>query len=85
MVGDQNDYWFVEVVDDLHHGSRDKFEQIHSLMTSLCFHHLAMGCYIHAANKPLPKWGFKQIEVSCDKEGESMYKRCGMCWCQDEL
>lgn len=67
-IGDQNDYWFVEVVNDLHRGSRDKFERIHSLTTRLRFRHLATGCYIRAANKPLPEWGFKQIEVSCDKE-----------------
>jgi dolichyl-phosphate-mannose-protein mannosyltransferase len=27
-----------------------------------------LGCYIRAANKNLPEWGFKQIEVSCEKE-----------------
>ena len=67
-IGDQNDYWIVEVVDDLHRGNRDKFERIHSLTTRLRIRHMVSGCYIHAANKPLPEWGFKQIEVSCDKE-----------------
>jgi dolichyl-phosphate-mannose-protein mannosyltransferase len=46
------------VVDDLHRGSRDKFERIHSLTTRLRFCHLASGCYVRAANKPLPEWGF---------------------------
>ena len=67
-IGDQNDYWMVEVVDDLHRGSPEKFERIHSLTTRLRLRHLASGCYVRAANKPLPEWGFKQIEVSCDKE-----------------
>jgi dolichyl-phosphate-mannose-protein mannosyltransferase len=69
-IGDQNDYWYVEVVDDLHRGSRDKFERIHSLTTRLRFRHLVQGCYLRAANKGLPEWGFKQIEVSCDKENK---------------
>ena len=67
-IGDQNDYWVVEVIDDLHRGTREKFERIHSLTTRLRIRHMASGCYVSAANKPLPEWGFKQIEVSCNKE-----------------
>jgi len=67
-VGDRNDYWYVEVIDDLHRGSRENFDRIHSLTTRLRFRHFVLGCYLRAANKGLPEWGFKQIEVSCDKE-----------------
>ncbi|KAI9459456.1 glycosyltransferase family 39 protein [Lactarius psammicola] len=67
-IGDQNDYWVVEVVDDLHRGKREKVDKIHSLTTRLRFRHSVLGCYVRAANKNLPEWGFKQIEVSCDKE-----------------
>lgn len=66
-VGDLNDYWVVEVVDDFLRGSRNKFERIHSLSTRLRFKHQNSGCYLVASNAILPQWGFKQVEVSCDK------------------
>ncbi|GAA5937672.1 hypothetical protein JCM3775_002095 [Rhodotorula graminis] len=66
-VGDSNDYWTVEVVDDFLRGARHKFDRIHSLSTRLRFRHQNSGCYLRAANAVLPQWGFKQVEVSCDK------------------
>lgn len=69
-IGDTYDYWVVEVVDDIHRGSKEKVDNIHSLTTRLRFRHQALGCYVRAANKPLPEWGFKQIEVTCDKEND---------------
>ena len=67
-VGDSNDYWIIEVVDDFLRGKKSRWERIHSLSTRLRFRHLNSGCYLIAANAVLPQWGFKQIEVSCDKE-----------------
>jgi len=64
-IGDHHDYWQVEVVDDLKRGSDP--DRIHSLTSRLRFRHQALGCYLKAANANLPQWGFKQIEVSCDK------------------
>ncbi|KAF5322974.1 hypothetical protein D9611_009308 [Ephemerocybe angulata] len=64
-VGDNHDYWQVEIVDDTKRGS---VGQVHSLTTRMRFKHVALGCYLRAANAVLPQWGFKQIEVSCDKE-----------------
>lgn len=64
-VGDNHDYWKVEVVDDI---KRSHVDRIHSLTTRLRFRHQALGCYLRAANAILPQWGFKQVEVSCDKE-----------------
>jgi len=69
-IGDIHDYWVVEVVDDIKQGSRDKVDRIHSLTTRLRFRHHALGCYLRAANAILPQWGFKQIEVSCEKEND---------------
>ncbi|SCV67340.1 BQ2448_5986 [Microbotryum intermedium] len=66
-VGDVNDYWIVEVVDDLMQGSKNKVTRVHSLSTRLRLRHKNSGCYLRAANEILPQWGFKQVEVSCDK------------------
>lgn len=67
-IGDSNDHWIVEVVDDMHKGSKDHVERIHALTTRMRFKHATLNCYLRAANVPLPQWGFKQIEVTCDKE-----------------
>lgn len=67
-IGDVQDHWKVEIVDDVKRGSKGSFERIHSLTTRLRFRHIHLGCYLRAANAVLPQWGFKQIEVSCDKE-----------------
>ncbi len=71
-IGDSNDYWTVEVVDDFIRGKRTKWanNHIHSLSTRLRFKHSNSGCYLRAANAVLPQWGFKQIEVACEKENE---------------
>ncbi|CAG8537879.1 3396_t:CDS:2 [Racocetra fulgida] len=67
-IGDKNDYWIVEVVDDLF----EKTDHIRSLTTRLRFRHQILGCYLRAANAILPQWGFKQVEVTCDKKNTSL-------------
>ncbi|TRM61270.1 glycosyltransferase family 39 protein [Schizophyllum amplum] len=67
-IGDRNDYWVVEIVDDVKAGSKDKVPRVHSLTTRLRLRHKVLNCYLRAANTVLPPWGFKQVEVSCDKE-----------------
>jgi dolichyl-phosphate-mannose-protein mannosyltransferase len=67
-VGDINDHWIVEVVDDIQRGSPENAHRIHSLSTRMRLRHESLGCYLRAANAVLPQWGFKQIEVSCDPE-----------------
>jgi len=68
-IGDENDYWEVQVVDDTHRSTKDaKDGRIHSLTTRMRFRHVSLDCYLRAANVPLPTWGFKQIEVTCAKE-----------------
>lgn len=69
-IGDQHDYWVVEVVDDIKQGSKSHVKHIQSLTTRLRFRHQVLGCYLIASNTALPQWGFKQIEVSCDKEND---------------
>ena len=67
-VGDDNDHWVVEVYDDMIHGKVHKGEPIRSLTTRMRFRHKNLNCYLRAANAILPQWGWKQVEVSCDKE-----------------
>ncbi|TCD70275.1 Protein O-mannosyltransferase 2 [Steccherinum ochraceum] len=67
-VGDAQDHWTVEVVDDLKRGRKENVKRIHSLTTRMRFRHNQLGCYLRAGNVVLPQWGFKQIEVTCDKE-----------------
>ncbi|KAF9448288.1 glycosyltransferase family 39 protein [Macrolepiota fuliginosa MF-IS2] len=67
-VGDVHDIWQVEVVDDIKRGKLGAEDRVHSLTTRLRFRHNQLGCYLRAANAVLPQWGFKQVEVSCDKE-----------------
>ncbi|KAF6747705.1 glycosyltransferase family 39 protein [Ephemerocybe angulata] len=61
-------YWNLTIVDDTKRGS---VGQGHSLTKRMRFKHLALGCYLRAANAVLPQWGFKQIEVSCDEENDA--------------
>lgn len=67
-IGDSNDYWVVEVVDDMHLGRAKPGQVVRSLTTRMRFRHQNLGCYLRAANAVLPQWGWKQVEVSCDKE-----------------
>lgn len=67
-VGDSQDYWVVEVVDDIRAGSKEKGQRIRSLTTRMRLRHLDSGCYLRAANSVLPQWAYKQIEVTCDPE-----------------
>jgi len=69
-VDDSNSYWLIEVVDDMIRGKRKNFEHIHILSTRFRLRNLNLGCYLRAANAVLPQWGFKQVEVSCDKQND---------------
>lgn len=67
-VSDSNDYWVVEMVDDMHQGKAKLGMQVQSLTSRIRFRHQNQHCYLRAANAVLPQWGWKQVEVSCDKE-----------------
>ncbi|EST08282.1 Glycosyl transferase, family 39 [Kalmanozyma brasiliensis GHG001] len=67
-TGDDNDHWVVEVVDDIVHGKVAHGGTVRSLTTRMRLRHKNIGCYLRAANAVLPQWGWKQVEVSCDKE-----------------
>ncbi|KAI0479083.1 family 39 glycosyltransferase [Xylariaceae sp. FL0804] len=63
-VGDDKDHWQLEVVNDV--ASRDR-SRVRTLTTAFRLRNPVMNCYLRAANVNLPQWGFKQIEVTCDK------------------
>ncbi|KAI6124705.1 glycosyltransferase family 39 protein [Pisolithus croceorrhizus] len=69
-VGDVHDHWVIEIVDDIRQGKKESLNRIRSLTTRVRLRHEVLGCYLLAANKVLPQWGFKQIEVSCVKEND---------------
>jgi dolichyl-phosphate-mannose-protein mannosyltransferase len=64
-VGDEQDNWKVEVVGDVAKGNDQK--QVRSLTTRFRLRHVQQGCLLTANNVILPQWGFKQVEVHCDK------------------
>ena len=64
-IGDSNDYWMVEIVDDL--VRRGAVKEVHSLTSRIRLRHINLNCYLKANNVALPQWGFKQIEVTCEK------------------
>lgn len=66
-VGDEKDHWQIEVVDDIR--SRDR-TRVRTLTSAIRFKHISQDCYLRAANVNLPQWGFKQIEVTCDKNSK---------------
>ncbi|KAJ3051595.1 Protein O-mannosyltransferase 2 [Rhizophlyctis rosea] len=66
-VGDRNDLWKVEKVDDT---VDSKGKEIRALTTRLRLRHLVTGCLLRSHSVSLPQWGFKQNEVVCEKKGD---------------
>ncbi|CAK5268733.1 unnamed protein product [Mycena citricolor] len=64
-IGDFQDYWVVEVIDDVLRGNRAHVDKVHALTTRMRLRHQSLGCYLHAGHVNLPQWGWKQIEVTC--------------------
>lgn len=67
-VGDTQDNWKVEIVDDFNYQNKDR---IRSLTTRFRLRHERLGCLLTADNTVLPQWGFKQVEVYCDKRNDT--------------
>lgn len=67
-IGDMNDYWLVEIVDDVAvSGGDDSSNHVRSLTTRFRLKHKTFNCYLRSHDIHLPEWGFKQAEVTCDK------------------
>jgi len=63
-LGDTNDHWKVEIVDDMRMKNP---ENVRALLTRFRLRHVNTGCLLRSHNVNLPQWGFKQAEVACDK------------------
>ncbi|XP_072164883.1 protein O-mannosyl-transferase 2-like [Diadema setosum] len=59
-TGDVNDVWRVEIV-----GGRDG-EAVKVVKTRLKLIHQLSGCALYSHSKQLPKWGWEQLEVTCN-------------------
>ena len=59
-TGDANDIFRVEINDKNNEGKLKTVKSVFRLV------HLYMGCVLHSHNKKLPKWGWEQLEVTCN-------------------
>lgn len=67
--GDVNDEWIVEIVSEI--SNHPKNGRVRSLTTNFRLRHRVLQCLLTAENKNLPEWGFKQVEVTCDKRNRT--------------
>ena len=61
---DANDLWRVEIMRETVSGPAI----LRTLSTRFRLRHVRTGCWLKSRNKALPEWGFRQGEVTCDKE-----------------
>ncbi|CAI8034049.1 Protein O-mannosyl-transferase 2 [Geodia barretti] len=65
-VGDANDIWVVEILGSS--GSGNHGDQVRTVTSVLKLRHLNLGCYLHSHSTQLPKWGWEQLEVTCNPQ-----------------
>ncbi|KAI8142811.1 glycosyltransferase family 39 protein [Fennellomyces sp. T-0311] len=68
-ITDVKDNWIIEFVDDMGDAHAPK-NRIRSLSTRFRLRHAHLGCLLAAHNVHLPQWGFKQVEVICDRDAK---------------
>lgn len=59
-IGDANDVWRVEMIDE------KKSSNIQTVITSFRLIHYFVKCALSCNSKQLPKWGYEQMEISCN-------------------
>jgi len=59
-VGDINDIWKVEMVNG------EPGDTIKTVKSKFRLIHVQKGCALQSHNKKLPKWGWEQLEVTCN-------------------
>ena len=83
-VGDSNDFWRVQIVsggaaptsEGLGGGGgggadeegRADRKRVRVLSTVMRLVHYNLGCQLHSHSTQLPKWGFEQLEVTCNPD-----------------
>lgn len=70
---DSNDNWIVHLAGPNGESlpvapKREDNPVINARVDKVIFLHPLAGCVLHSSNKVLPKWGFKQGEVTCGRE-----------------
>lgn len=60
--GDSNDNWKIDAL-GLKTGT-----PISAVSDKIMFWHPNQSCGLHSRGKPLPEWGFKQIEITCGRD-----------------
>ncbi|XP_062502290.1 protein O-mannosyl-transferase 2-like [Corticium candelabrum] len=58
--GDANDFWMIEVT------GGSKGDRIKTVSSVVRLTHVSIGCSLHSHDKQLPKWGWEQMEVTCN-------------------
>ncbi|RKP00453.1 hypothetical protein CXG81DRAFT_29974 [Caulochytrium protostelioides] len=79
-VGDINDHWRVERVDDVAKPTPGMENAIRSLSTRFRLRHVVLGCLLRSHAVNLPQWGFKQLEVFCQKKEHADPLSLGNLW-----
>lgn len=59
-TGDANDVWRVDIIG----GGED--EEVRTVTSKIRFVHYFVNCALHCHTKQLPKWGYEQMEVTCN-------------------
>ena len=73
---DTNDNWTVQIVDKLGDSVTGSDGEdpaagkpfVEAIGVRFKLVHANLGCGLHARNKALPEWGFKQIEMTCGRD-----------------
>lgn len=67
--GDANDLWRVEIISGGHEAQQlgdNGRPRVQVLTTLFRLIHVGVGCALHSHGKQLPKWGYEQLEVTCN-------------------
>lgn len=58
--GDHNDFWKVEIING------KEGDRVKTVKTVFRLIHVNTGCALHGGTNTLPKWGWEQLEVTCN-------------------
>ncbi|GBM93855.1 Protein O-mannosyl-transferase 2 [Araneus ventricosus] len=59
-IGDANDVWKIEIIGE------DRRTPISTVTSKFRLIHYLTGCALHSHSKQLPKWGYEQMEITCN-------------------